>query len=134
MAMLTLQRSRWQNDYAWTVDALVGTAVICLLIYYTQFLTTASGRQQTLILQILGSQSTVALGSFSYSLYLVHAPALRLTQLLANGLNLPPMVQLLAMTMVGVSAAVLLSYCFHLVFERPFMHNHPNKENRSEIR
>lgn len=134
MVILALQRERWQNDRAWSVDALVGAVVTCLLIYCTQFLTTASGRQQPLILQILGSRSSVALGSFSYSLYLVHAPALGLTQLLVKGLNVPPMVQLLTMTMAGASAAVLLSYCFHLVFERAFMHNHPKKENRSEIR
>lgn len=128
ITLLAVQRDLWKNDHAWTVDVLVGAIVAAMLIYCTSFLTTTDNRQQPiLILQLLGSQWAVALGSFSYSLYLVHAPILGVSQLLVDSLDMPPMVQVLTLLMV-VPLAVILSYLFHLAFERPFMHNYPKKE------
>lgn len=128
IAGLITQRTHWQNDRAWIVDALVGAVAACLLVYCTQFLTTAKNRQRPLILQLLDSHWAVALGSFSYSLYLVHGPMMGIAQLFVNYLPVLPVVQLLTLPLVAVPLGLLVSYCFHLAFERRFMHNYLRKE------
>lgn len=124
---LATQRFNWQDDRVWLVDALVGAIVACQLIYCTQFLTTANHKQHPLLLQLLNSHWAVLLGTFSYSLYLVHSPLLGIAQLLANSLPVSPVVQLWTFTLLAVPLVLLLSYLFHLAFERQFMH-YPRKE------
>jgi peptidoglycan/LPS O-acetylase OafA/YrhL len=85
IAVFASKRSVWEDYHAWIVDALIGAVTACLLIYCTQCLTRAKNTQP-LILQLLDSRWAVVLGTFSYSLYLVHAPLLGLTQLFVNSL------------------------------------------------
>ena len=112
-------------------DILVGTATACLLISCTRFLTRhheaatdqAAGtrRHAPPVLRLLESRPAVALGVFSYSLYLFHAPVLAVCQSAVRSWGLPSNVQLALMLCVGVPLAVLCSYLFHLAFERPFL-------------
>ena len=63
----------------------------------------------------------VFIGSFSYSIYLVHAPILLILWLAAEPLNTHPNVMCLALLAVGLPLIVALSYLFHLACEKPFL-------------
>ena len=70
----------------------------------------------------------VALGSFSYSLYLVHAPVQHL--ILKYGIwksGVPIQWEFPILTLVGTPLILGLSYLFHLAFERPFLATRPAK-------
>jgi len=74
--------------------------------------------------QILTIKPLVAVGLFSYSIYLVHAPIIQGVWLLSSktlGLSFFP--TLGVMLAVGLPLVVALSFAFHLVFERPFLNS-----------
>ena len=112
-------------------DVLVGAATACLLVYCTRWLTrrheTASEqspetrRGAPWILRIFESRAAVLLGIFSYSLYLMHAPVLAVCQSALRPLHLSPVLGLALMLGGGVPLALIVSYGFHLAFERPFL-------------
>ncbi|MDE2463907.1 MAG: acyltransferase [Alphaproteobacteria bacterium] len=61
------------------------------------------------------------IGSFSYSLYLIHFPVQQLIwQDLVRPLGLSKAVTFAVMATLGTALIVLFSYGFYLVFERPF--------------
>lgn len=69
----------------------------------------------------LSAPGLVRLGVFSYSIYLVHAPALHLLWMAQRSLELSPDATFALLALGGVPVIVALSYVFHRVFERPFM-------------
>ncbi len=112
-------------------DILVGAATACLLVYCTRWLTrrheTATDqsaetqRRAPLLLRVFESRPAVLLGVFSYSLYLMHAPVLAICQNALSARHLSPTLDLVVMLCGAVPLAVVFSYGFHLVFERPFL-------------
>src|SRR5579875_551981 len=83
--------------------------------------------RRNLFLRILDSRPLVGLGSFSYSLYLVHYP---LVAALFFALSSHPgsrALGWLSLLIFGVPMIVGVAYLFHLVFERPFMPTHLRK-------
>jgi peptidoglycan/LPS O-acetylase OafA/YrhL len=92
-------------------------AVAAFLIRSTRFVENQAGRS---VLWALENPCSVKLGSFSYSLYLVHYPLLALLAVL-----LRPVASALSafawLTLLGVPLMLAFSYVFHCVFERPFM-------------
>ncbi|MBW4471662.1 MAG: acyltransferase [Stenomitos rutilans HA7619-LM2] len=72
------------------------------------------------ILAVLESKWVVWLGKFSYSLYLIHLPILGLAELPLSGLH-SPVSKFFGLLLLGVPMALLASYGFHLLFEKPFM-------------
>ena len=78
------------------------------------------------LLVALSWRPLVAVGAFSYSLYLVHAPVVAffiqwlLPRLRAHGMILAGN-NLVAFDFLVVAAALALAYGFHLAVERPFM-------------
>ena len=112
-------------------DILLGAATACLLVFCTRYLTRRHesaatqfpviGQRPPLALRLLESRPAIALGAFSYSLYLIHAPILAICQALIRQLGLPPTVSLALMLTLAVPLAVGISYLFYLVFERPFL-------------
>ena len=62
-----LQGSVWTLDHLYWVDLALGPAIACLLVGL------ATGRPAPL-LRVLDARPIRGLGSFSYSLYLTHAP------------------------------------------------------------
>lgn len=72
------------------------------------------------VFRLLNWRPVVALGTFSYSLYLMHAPILAWLYLQVPE-SWTPIERLLYMLGVGGVASLALTYLFHLVFERPFM-------------
>ncbi|HYP91149.1 MAG TPA: hypothetical protein VEQ59_23450, partial [Polyangiaceae bacterium] len=100
------------------VDPFVGLATAALLVQLTQQV--VSGKRGAL-LGLLASRPLVALGHFSYSLYLSHLPVLALCYLAlrAAGVSGPPF--LLGMTLGAGLASLVVAHGFHLLVERPFM-------------
>jgi peptidoglycan/LPS O-acetylase OafA/YrhL len=109
-------------EHLWLYDTLVGVAAALLIVRLAlRVVDGSSGDAATSrLLDVLASRRVVALGLFSYSLYLIHEPILRV---LAVGLHrvcaLPILVMLLEAA-IGVPLVVALAYLFSRVFERPF--------------
>ncbi len=130
LVLVSLKHSSWPEAVAGK-DILVGGATACLLVACTRYLTrrqetAADQSPQTrgrspLALRLMESRPAVTLGTFSYSLYLVHAPVLALCQSALRLLHLPPTLSLGLMLIVGVPLALLFSFLFHLAFEKPFL-------------
>jgi peptidoglycan/LPS O-acetylase OafA/YrhL len=99
-------------------DLLVGGGIGCAMVFLTNAVLTGS---RPLALRVLERRPLIALGRFSYSVYLLHAPLLAVCYLLARRLNLTPLSFQLFILGVGLPATLACCYVFHLVFERPFM-------------
>ena len=130
LVVVSLKHSSWPEAVAGK-DILVGGATACLLVACTRYLTrrheTATDQspptygRSPLALRLMESRPAVGLGTFSYSLYLVHAPVLALCQSVLRPLHLPPTLGLGLMLILGVPLALAFSYLFHLAFEKPFL-------------
>ena len=72
-------------------------------------------------MRFLESRPLVAIGTFSYSLYLVHVPVLSWCHSLLVSPGLSPTSVVLSLIVVGVGASIAVAYVFHLLFERPFL-------------
>ena len=97
---------------------LVGTAAATLLIHCTE--RSISGRRGFL-LAVLESRPALAVGHFSYSLYLTHLPLLALCYFALAGLGLSGPGLVLALLAVGVPASLLVGYAFYWAVERHFL-------------
>jgi peptidoglycan/LPS O-acetylase OafA/YrhL len=115
VALAQVKGSPWMTQNWFSVDLLFGVAVAGGL--YLAANTTSPLRDRT-----LGSRPLLVLGSFSYSLYLVHAPIVEGMQRWVigpiadtRGANF---VLLLA---IALPVVLALAYFFFLVFEKPFL-------------
>ncbi len=99
-------------------DYLAGVAVACLLVTWTERLKTDQPRCHLHSLKLLQSRWAIGLGTFSYSLYLVHLPVLGLAQLAISFLHLSSIQTLLALLVIAAPLSALSAYGFYLVFER----------------
>ncbi len=102
-------------------DLLLGVTVTCLIISCTRFLIEGNNTCFRGILHLLSSHWATTLGTFSYSLYLVHAVVIALVEFCLNDFNLSPTVRFLTLTVLVMPLSVLGAYGFHLIFEKPFM-------------
>lgn len=105
----------------WVADVLFGLATTIGILWCAR---AASAPARPLAVRALESAPVAELGWFSYSLYLVHAPILVLVALTTRDLALDPLGYGVAVT-IGIVAAVVGAYAFHLVAERPFMPARP---------
>jgi peptidoglycan/LPS O-acetylase OafA/YrhL len=82
----------------------------------------ASGPEPGRLTRIFNWRPLVAIGTFSYSLYLIHAPLLQILWLyVMKPLNLGHEAQFIFLHSIGLGLVLLASYGFHLAFEAPFM-------------
>lgn len=112
------------NIKDWQFDLIIGFLVVCLLIYFTKFSSGSLQRPHPILLRFLETKWVVTLGTFSYSLYLIHAPILGVSQLLVNNLYMPIVTKLFIMSSIAIILSLSGSYLFHVFFERPFMNSH----------
>jgi peptidoglycan/LPS O-acetylase OafA/YrhL len=105
----------------WPVDFAAGAAIAL-------FFVAAARDERMLPARLLALRPVVVLGTFSYSLYLIHAP---LVDVVGAGLaRAHAGVAASAIAYAALIAVVLaLAYAFYRVFERPFM----SKEFRRAI-
>ena len=99
-------------------DVLVGFATVCFLIHGTR--ATLDGRRSKM-LRVLSWRPFVFIGTFSYSLYLIHMPLqsafMKLLVLVANS----RVTLYAAMLFIYIPIVVALAFGFYLVFEKPFI-------------
>lgn len=102
------------GDFYW-LDLVLGVAVASALACLT-----SAGTSR--VRRALEWTPLVALGQFSYSLYLIHAPLLAVAWVfLVKRLGLGTGETLALMVGVFIPVIVIVSYGFHLAVERPFM-------------
>lgn len=104
-------------------DYIIGaiTAILLLCI--------STGKMNILI-KILSWQPLVFIGTFAYSIYLIHAPILEIiSRHLVLPLELSQNLNLLLMITLGLSISLTLSYLFFLTAEKPYI----KRKNRVEF-
>lgn len=95
-------------------DVLFATIVLCLLM---QCVNSNSG-----LVKVLNWQPLVFLGSFSYSIYLLHAPLLQVIyKYLISPLGYSSYTSAILLIIFGSSICVALAYMFFIFFEKPFL-------------
>ncbi|MBW4634972.1 MAG: acyltransferase [Iphinoe sp. HA4291-MV1] len=109
----------------WIVHYFVALGTACFLIYCTNFL--MNGKPLPPIVRLLESPRIVALGIFSYSLYIIHAPIVWLVYQFLLSQQLSPSIFAAKWFIIGVPLSILLAYIFYRFFERPFMSHLPVK-------
>lgn len=107
----------WFGNKAFA-DPLVGLATATLLVELTA---RAAAGQRTGLLRLLDSRPLVALGHFSYSLYLTHLPVLALLYVGLRHFGLHGAPFIVALASLGSLLSLGVGYGFHLLVERPFM-------------
>ncbi len=103
--------------------ALAGVAMLCTLVYCTR--AAQAHRRNNLLLRLCELPAAVVLGTFSYSLYLIHAPILAMITLVLRARQVAGPAAVTIQIFVAVPLAAAVSYGFHLVAERPFLLGRP---------
>ncbi len=85
-------------------------------------------------MRVLESKPCMALGGFSYSLYLTHEPMLRAAGSAVSRTALPDAAVLATMYALVLPALLFVAYAFSLMFERPFMGPRPHRASASHRR
>ena len=66
-------------------------------------------------------------GTFSYSLYLLHAPVIQIAwQLVIHPLHLSGLAGFVTLLAIAIPACIGIAWVFFLIFERPFMSSRQN--------
>jgi peptidoglycan/LPS O-acetylase OafA/YrhL len=113
----------WHAMADWDKDVLVGGAVGLLLVYLSRCQTGCT--KQPLVFRLLDTRAAILLGSFSYSLYLVHFPVLFALNVLIGTYVHSLKLHVIVMYIVGPILSLIFGYAFHLAFEKPFMRTKP---------
>jgi peptidoglycan/LPS O-acetylase OafA/YrhL len=100
------------------MDLLVGAGSMLLLVYcfLQKHNATAIGRGWLFVLE---SPVALWLGSISYSLYLIHAPALATLHILLRQFSLGPIATFSLLLIIGIPLSLLVAWGFYCVFEIP---------------
>jgi peptidoglycan/LPS O-acetylase OafA/YrhL len=85
-----------------------------------QHLTTSSESQRSILVWALSSKALVYLGGFSYSLYLVQHPVLRLSEKVVARVTSTRDANIEVHLLVVVPATIAVAWLFAELFERPF--------------
>lgn len=113
LLMITLQGSVWTVEhYSW-VDLAIGPAVGLLLVG-------ASLGRPAVLVRVLDTRPVRRLGSFSYSLYLTHAPLVVVLHHFIAPHMTPGVPAFLATLVVAVPVTLVVAWVFASVFELPF--------------
>lgn len=97
------------------IDLPVGIMAFALLIHTTL-------RERSWATRFFNTKGVVLIGTFSYSLYLVHAPLLQIIwQYGTRPLNFSRELTFLILCTIGLALTLVLSYLFFLLCEKPFM-------------
>src|SRR5262249_4058562 len=113
-AVIALLGSVWTVNHFYWVDIALGPAITLLLV------AVANGRPVALV-RLLNTRAGRGLGSFSYQLYLTHAPILLVihNKLIAPHVR-PGLPVFVAMLAISVPVAIVVARLFAAFFELPF--------------
>lgn len=97
------------------LDLPVGVMALAILIH-------TSVHQSSLATGLFGWKPIAFIGTFSYSVYLLHAPLLQIVwQYVVNPLHLPASAVFITLMSGGAAVTLLTSYGFFKLCEEPFM-------------
>lgn len=102
----------------WAADLLVGSLAACTLIHLTQSI---GDKTPSWGLRFFKLRGLLAVGKFSYSLYLVHWPIVTKLNALLLSRPLTPVAREVALWGAGLPLCLLAAYIFYLLCERPFV-------------
>lgn len=113
--------TEWQKLglHIWINQSFFGLAVACLFISFTKSI--VEDKQPPFLLRFLQHPIFIALGTYSYSLYLTHGPVLVFVRYFLFYLPIPSDMFTAASYLVGTAMSLIIAYWFYLFFERPFM-------------
>jgi peptidoglycan/LPS O-acetylase OafA/YrhL len=120
-AIAVPQNRNWLYTHEVITDPLVGFLTACLLIYCTLHVSDRVPKAWNPFLKLVSQPWLVKLGTFSYSLYLVHAPILAAIDLYLASTQVSPLWRLAIVMFVSVPFSIAISYLFHLFFEKRFI-------------
>jgi peptidoglycan/LPS O-acetylase OafA/YrhL len=116
------------NEYAESIieDILFGIVCLCLLVICSMEKYRQSGLKY--FQKAFAWKPLVFAGTFSYSIYLIHAPILQaLYAQVTPRLHLSPFNATIVLIIGGTSLVIFIAYFFFQVFEKPFL-NKKRKE------
>jgi peptidoglycan/LPS O-acetylase OafA/YrhL len=114
VALIVVQGAAWTNDDLFWVDLAWGPAIAC-------FLVAVATSQPRPVVRALDSRPLRHLGSFSYSLYLTHAPiVIAVAYGLVLGRVAPGTPTFLVLTAILLPLTVGFARLFAAIFELPF--------------
>jgi peptidoglycan/LPS O-acetylase OafA/YrhL len=127
LATVWLQGSVWTLDHLYWVDLALGPAIACLLVGL------ATSRPAPL-LRVLDARPIRSLGSFSYSLYLTHAPIVAIVceRIVAGRVPAGVPFFLVSLALV-LPVSIGFAWGFSAVFEAPFRRPRRTSESRRPI-
>lgn len=102
------------------VDDFVGFATFFLLLYLAD-------ERRTLLKVLLESKGLVKIGTFSYSLYLIHTPVMALIFPTLLRAHWEPTIFFFVVLAVTLVVVLGVGYLFFLLFERPFLRRRQKK-------
>ena len=142
VALGSVGGSRWWWAHLWYSETFLGLAVTCLIVTCAQATQTAANRKDagsenggrtggSLLLRLFEARGSMWLGVFSYSLYLVHTPLLALAHFSTRAFTPTPMLKYVVMQGVAIPFSIVVSYGFHVAFERRFLSHSPRTEKET---
>jgi peptidoglycan/LPS O-acetylase OafA/YrhL len=97
------------------IDGLIGFTSMCLLIICVK-------HEGGFLKKLVSMKPLVFIGTFSYSIYLIHAPLLQvLTQYVFPQFRSSPLTMLTLLLVPGIPLIIGISYVFYIACEKPFM-------------
>jgi peptidoglycan/LPS O-acetylase OafA/YrhL len=114
LTVIVVQGSAWTVENYFWIDLAIGPAVALLLV------AVATGRPKALV-RMLDTWPMRRLGSFSYSLYLTHAPIVWVIRQEIVGPHVAPGVPTFLCTLaLAAPVTILFAWAFASIFELPF--------------
>ncbi|WP_406696000.1 acyltransferase [Singulisphaera sp. Ch08] len=101
-------------------DPIIGVLMAGLLVRWTRSTSPGASRPQLPLLRLLQRRWAVALGTISYSLYLIHYPLIALGDAVMRRWLLLPETRLWGLILIVAPSILLAAALFHRIFERPF--------------
>jgi peptidoglycan/LPS O-acetylase OafA/YrhL len=123
----------WLQHHRWFADIIMGLAG-SFFILYCSGLARKAPNQHGFIVHCLCSAPAFLVGSFSYSMYMIHYPILRLIDVLLLAYHVTPLERALFLTIGGVSIAVFCSWLFSLCVEAPVLRARAARKKRHPLR
>lgn len=111
-------------DALWAKDVLVGLCAAATLVFVAGIVVMPGDPHPAmgnLVAALLQSRWVVTLGTFSYSLYLIHMPLMWPIKFVVRYLHLSPYEEFAFRLTIAPLAMLPIAYAFHRMFERPFM-------------
>ena len=123
----TVRGVEWWSLLLLPSDLVLGAAAAAFLVFASAEgrIASAQNRLPMVLVSALQSRPLLALGAFSYSLYLVHFPLLSLVHSFLRphfaSAPLPSLMRFLALLLLGLPLCLLVAYGFYWSVERPFL-------------